>query len=85
MTDLRSELRDLHAKVDAILRKLDVQNPTTAGAQRTPDGVPFFPGTGALGGSGVHQPDDEDLPPGSPAQAKAALAATRPRTEGDQT
>lgn len=87
MSDLRSEIRDIHSKLDQILARLDLQPATTAGASTTSDGTRFAQGSGEIR-------EHESLPPfqRDPARlasiaerraAKQAAEDTRRPTEGD--
>lgn len=73
-----SQLDEIHAMCRQILARLGEAPAVTAGVTYDADETPFLPGTGRLGGSGAHQPDDDGTGrPDDPAERARILERVR--------
>lgn len=73
-----SQLDEIHAMCRQILARLGEAPAVTAGVTYDADETPFLPGTGRLGGSGAHQPDDDGTGrPDDPAERARILKLVR--------
>lgn len=81
--NVNEELRHINAKLDQILALLGKEPNVSQGVTVAGDGRVFIPGTGWTGQQTT--PDDEQLPPASPADARAALHAARTASPTQET
>lgn len=72
-----SQLDRIEQMCTQILAKLGEAPAVTSGVTHEPDGTPFLPGTGRLGGSRAHQPPDEPGRPADPAERARILKLIR--------